>query len=209
MALSVHTSSFLSKLSLVVPSVVTLCHTNLIIFVQINGHTIWIHSCDFKFQYVGATDVDEWIGIIVSVLVRPSVWLSCKRAVIKLVTFVSVQTHLHMWVRIHQICRLISLFVSLKRWVGWRIAINLCEKKLSNVVTVIWLIVMQWMIINDVYRMLCLTPWWVELSQSRFLWRAKHFFLKSVIEDSIRSAAAQLWGSRVPVLWWHKCVLCR
>jgi len=40
MALSVHTSSFLSKPSLVVPSVVTGYHNNLIILEQINDHTI-------------------------------------------------------------------------------------------------------------------------------------------------------------------------
>jgi hypothetical protein len=75
MALSVHTSSFLFNLSLVVPSVVTRCHTNLIMVEQINAHTIWIRSYDFMFQYLGVTDVDTWIHIIVSVLVRPSVWL--------------------------------------------------------------------------------------------------------------------------------------
>jgi hypothetical protein len=87
MALSVHTSSFLSKLSLVVvPSVVTRFHTNLIIFESNHGHAIWIHSCDFVFQCLGAIDVDERIQIIVSVLVRPSVWLSLYRALTKLVT---------------------------------------------------------------------------------------------------------------------------
>ena len=65
---------FLSRLSLVALSVLTGFHTNLIIFEQINSHTICILVYDFIFQYLGATDVDAWIHVIVSVFVRPSVW---------------------------------------------------------------------------------------------------------------------------------------
>lgn len=49
---------FLSRLLPVALSVLTGFHTNLIIFEQINSHTICILVYDFIFQYLGATDVD-------------------------------------------------------------------------------------------------------------------------------------------------------
>jgi len=125
MALSVHTSTFLSKLSLVVPSVVTRFHTNLIIFEQINGHTIWIHSLDFGFQCLGGggrlTLTSEFILLFPCWSVLPYD-CPCNRALIKLVTFDSVKTHQHMWLHVYQICKFVSVFVSLKRWSGRRSA---------------------------------------------------------------------------------------
>jgi len=114
-ALSVHTSTFLSELSLVVPSVVTRFHTNLIICEQTNG----LYNLNSQLWFrVGATDVDEWIHIIVSVLVRPSYDCHCNRALIKPVTFGSVKTHQHVWLHVYQICKFVKFirFVETMEW---------------------------------------------------------------------------------------------